>query len=372
MRTMETVLNAASDCQPALLQPVPAPLLDQCVGALLQQAVEKIDRVRECAGAVLHSLLERGSIEAASHYQLLRDALLNRPQRVDWSSPADTFPLFVPLLDCPSFLPALLSGLVVSVGGLTESVVRHSSAALSTYLTAADGAHCDSVAVGLVAVLQRFRGQARVVVPCFKALSMLLDAALLDSVSEPTSFLPQLAERCEREVRGSANIGKLLAAAALLSQLLVFQPAEQQHPPATRRRIATLLLSLLAHHYPKVRKAAAEGIYAALLQHSDDEQLMQSILPADDAAGEWSECVDDLCALLSETVWDGSEVHVRGKVRQIATMLRLTYTIDQARPSAQSKAAGSSSAATDSDALNSDSSQLPDMQYASLVDASGY
>ena len=129
-----------------------------------------------------------------------------------------------------------------------------------------------------------------------------------------------------REVRASANISKLMAAATLLSQLLVFQPAN--HTAAARRRIVTLLLSLLSHHYPRVRKVAAEGLYGALLQHSDDERLMCGILQADDgedgsSGGDWTDRLDDLCALLSETVWDGSEVHVRGKLRQIQAILRV-------------------------------------------------
>ena len=342
---------------------LPTPLLDECVAALLQQAVEKIDRVRECAGQVLQSLVERGSLQSAAHSALLEDTFRAKPRRVDWSVPAETFPTLVPLLSCPAFRPSLLTGLVVSVGGLTESVVRHSTAALSDYLSAADADNCDGAAIGLVAVLQRFRGQARVVVPCFKTLSTLLDASLLDAVSEQhTSFLSALVERCEREVRGSSNINKLMAAATLLSQLLVFQPAD--HSTSTRRHIATLLLSLLSHTYPRVRKMAAEGMYGALLQHSDDEALMCSILPADDSGdGEWAESADDLCALLSETVWDGSEVHVRGKVRQIRSRLRIDDTATQA---------GGSHIAEGGSADDATSTQMADLQYASLVGAAGY
>ena len=372
MRTMERVLHALAGCQSECDSPLPpVPLLDRCVGALLQQAVEKIDRVRECAGQVLHSLVERGSITAAGYYDVLRVALLNRARPVDWSSPADTFPLLVPLLSCPSFRLPLLSGLVVAVGGLTESVVRHSSAALSAYLSSVSAADCEAVAAGLVAVLHRFKGQARVVVPCFKTVSTLLDASLLDELSEHSSFLPLLTERCEREVRDSSNISKLMAAATLLGQLLVFQPTVEAHPAGLRRRIVRLLLFLLSHHYPRVRRVAAEAMYGALLQHSDDERLMCSILSADDGAGgELAERVDDLCALLSETVWDGSEVHVRGKVRQVGDLLHLDATADSGRIGGQGGDSGMthSSASTTS---SSDSSQL-DLQYASLVDAAGY
>ena len=381
MSTMSRVLNALADCHhkssiaPSAVLSVE--LTDQCVAALLQQAVEKIDRVRECAGQVLHSLIEHGSIAVASELPLLRDSVLSGPLPVDWSNPAETFPRFVSLLSCCCFRPCLLSGLVVSVGGLTESVVRHSSAALCAYLSSAAAVDCDSVAVDLVDVLQRFRGQARVVIPCLNTFSTLLDASLLDAVSVHTAFLPLLLDRCSREVRGSSNIGKLMAAATLLSQLLVFQPLS--HTAAIRRRTVGVLLSLLGHHYPKVRKVAAEGMYGALLQHSDDERLMAAILPADDGddgsgGGDCSDRVDDLCALLSDTLWDGSEVHVRGKLRQIHAILRIEHASDTARTGPHTAPAAHIAAGSGSGGgMHSfDSPQQADLQYASLVDAAGY
>ena len=95
MRTMGGVLNALTSLyhgNPLLLSLLPTRLLDQCVGALLQQAVEKIDRGRECAGQVLHSLVDRGSLTSTTDSPLLRATLLTGPRRIDWSSPGRHLP----------------------------------------------------------------------------------------------------------------------------------------------------------------------------------------------------------------------------------------------------------------------------------------
>ena len=42
---------------------------------------------------------------------------------MNWSSPHLTFPLTVQLLSMPSYLAPTLLGVLVSVGGLTESTV---------------------------------------------------------------------------------------------------------------------------------------------------------------------------------------------------------------------------------------------------------
>ena len=48
----------------------------------------------------------------------------------NWASPAVTFPLVMKAVNIEEFFRDVLSGMVISVGGLTESVTRHSGAAL--------------------------------------------------------------------------------------------------------------------------------------------------------------------------------------------------------------------------------------------------
>ena len=44
--------------------------------------------------------------------------------QLNWSAPAECFPRITKLLGLPTYRPAVLLGLTVSAGGLTESLVR--------------------------------------------------------------------------------------------------------------------------------------------------------------------------------------------------------------------------------------------------------
>ena len=81
-------------------------------------------------------------------------------QSLQWAQPHVTFPRIVSLLSepCPQLLTApILEGLVSSVGGLTESVSKHSMAALTSWATNArargDTPALERLATGLVALL---------------------------------------------------------------------------------------------------------------------------------------------------------------------------------------------------------------------------
>ncbi len=79
---------------------------------------------------------------------------------IQWSIPHQCFARLTPLLSVPGgpFTPPLMEGLAVSVGGLSESVVKHSGAALSAWAAEAarggDGAGLQAVAAALAALLR--------------------------------------------------------------------------------------------------------------------------------------------------------------------------------------------------------------------------
>jgi hypothetical protein len=61
---------------------------------------------------------------------------LNEKVQINWSNPEDTFALVLRAINVDEYFESILSGLVISVGGLTESVTRHSSKALFDYMRA--------------------------------------------------------------------------------------------------------------------------------------------------------------------------------------------------------------------------------------------
>ena len=358
----------------------PAAAIREVVCALLKQAVEKIDRVRECAAHCLCGLVgDAAVLQHAPHAAKLRSALSPAaPSTVDWSAPSASFPRLVPLLALPTFTLPLLCGLVVSVGGLTESVVRHSSAALVDYLRAAAPEAVERFADALLSVLLLHRGQARVVVPALKTADILLSQSLLDALPVRSPFPAALCERCERESATTANVSKLLHIAAVQSGLLALVLGGADGPAQTasavvRHRALAHLLSLLAHAYPKVRRVAAEALYGALLAHSEEEGLMRDLLGDDDG---WSERLEDAQAILSDTAWDGAALAARAKLRTLRQLLNMPGSEHTgAGTNTATAGAGHRSTAEQVDEEGSTEKQhkgaLRD-DYTALVNAAGY
>jgi hypothetical protein len=94
-------------------------------------SVEKIDALRTFAGT--HLLLSLEDLEgyfqmksegtAANDLKTLRDFAGLHLKDIDWRSPTLLFPVIVQLLDIQAFRAHLLQGLIISAGGLTESLV---------------------------------------------------------------------------------------------------------------------------------------------------------------------------------------------------------------------------------------------------------
>jgi hypothetical protein len=100
-----------------------------------------------------------------------------------------------------------LCGLIVSVGGLTESIVRASSASLQEFLASSDGlpalsdffdlrmieSMVNAIAMDLLKILECNAKVDRVTVPLFKTLDFLFTNGDLDAQLENESFVESLA-----------------------------------------------------------------------------------------------------------------------------------------------------------------------------------
>ena len=106
------------------------------LSALLKQLGEKLDAVRCKAGECLERLLINKSprLPFVPHRRVLVQALGLDERGKNWSDPALTFPLLMKAVNIADFTEPILAGLVVSVGGLTESVAKSSSAALFDWI----------------------------------------------------------------------------------------------------------------------------------------------------------------------------------------------------------------------------------------------
>ncbi|KAJ3170509.1 hypothetical protein HDU87_008744 [Geranomyces variabilis] len=317
-------------------------------GELCKQAVEKIDRMREVAGAVLMEVLwEVDGFEFEGREELR--ALLPRNAELNWSSSTQVYTFMMPVLAMPQFRAPLLEGLVVSIGGLSESLVRHSSAAFIAYINSLPALPPAQPPPQQPQPQQQLQQSPPPPLTIHAILTTLCDNILathtrIDRVSIPTLETLDLMFGCgavrrardavlwaraltlvQAEVFRSRDVKKLLAGAKVFCGFVVGLGREgenddgdggggggvEQAVVEVRRKALAQLVGYLAHPYPKVRRAVAELLYLALTSEEnddvddegmDEEESAQDILLATDwdlPATQLKDTRDRLKALLS-------------------------------------------------------------------------
>jgi hypothetical protein len=357
MRALARVLPRAAAVAADPSRPLPQlhaalpPLVERAVLALLKQLVEKIDRMRECAGGALRRLLDcRPPLPGVPEERRLRAALA----AVDfssWQSAAGLFRAIVPFLRLPRFASPLLEGLVVCLGGLAESLERDSTNALVALLGAAlqeedapalppppDAPTLPEDPAGaaplrglalvarvfdeLLGVLRKHRGDPRMVLPTFKAFDTLLQARCFDALAaRHPERAEQLLALTAAEIRATRDFMKLLGAIG------IFLGVAALDVPTQRPAALSGLMGLLAHAYPKVRAQAAEQMYARLVgvELGLDEDALDSAL-----------------ALLAETQWAGDLAGLAPRIHALCDRLgvpRVHVALEPEQPARRAHAA---------------------------------
>ncbi|KAJ0403682.1 hypothetical protein P43SY_003794 [Pythium insidiosum] len=309
---------------------VPVGLIGEIFCALAKQLAEKLDNLRGIAGSILFRLLHAARpridgipdrFQLVNEPQLFPKSLADAPA-INWSMAHDTFPRVVRMLDIPEYTEAVLAGLVISVGGLTESVVKASRGALLSWyrlhLNAKNLGLLSRTSFHLVALLTRHQHDDRVTLPLLKTISTLLDDGLLSFLlvtpdndsnqsapppgKEATkSFSERLYIAVRDEIQRATSIPKLVAGITVLVGML---PCDSQE----ETKVLYALCLFLSHRFPTVRKATAERLYTRLLVHDE-------IMRGDDV--KYEAVVD----LLSATAWDGPTSNAKAARNDLLRLL---------------------------------------------------
>lgn len=103
---------------------------------LVQQAVEKIDRMRECAGKILMNVLHaEPALPHIPRHAELKEILpafvldfvnvnMFRNLEINWTNATTVFPLMIKLINFEEYRENLLLGLCPSIGGVTSAMVH--------------------------------------------------------------------------------------------------------------------------------------------------------------------------------------------------------------------------------------------------------
>jgi len=94
---------------------------------------KEFDKIRETGGNIMTLLLQDKDF-VIPHRELATEIAFEKHDEFNWLLPKTVYPLIVKLLHCGSYRDQVMQGLLVSIGGLTESLVRHSSDSLVNFL----------------------------------------------------------------------------------------------------------------------------------------------------------------------------------------------------------------------------------------------
>ncbi|KAM5305967.1 tubulin-specific chaperone D isoform 2-T2 [Glossophaga mutica] len=292
--------------QPELIE---APICQQVMCCLAQQASEKIDHFRAHAARVFMTLLHAAgpagpTVPHVPHRGEL-EKLFPRSDvaSVNWVAPSQAFPRIARLLGLPTYRYHVLLGLAVSVGGLTESTVRHSTQSLFAHMKGIrnDPQALESFGEVLLQVFEDNLLNYRVSVPLLRMLDQMLAHGCFDvlTAQEDHPFCVKLLALCKAEIHKSKDVQKLRSSVAVFCGMVPF-------PGDVRRKVLLQLLLLLCHPFPVIRKTTASQVYEMLLTYGD-------------TVG--ADVLDEVMAVLSGTAWD-EELHlVRAQRNHLCDLL---------------------------------------------------
>ncbi|KAL6767782.1 hypothetical protein ACKKBF_B36615 [Auxenochlorella protothecoides x Auxenochlorella symbiontica] len=307
----------------------------ECVAAACKQGVERIGRVRRAARDALRELAD-GELLPHSAAPAICAAVAHAVDAADLAAAdedAAELASLARLLSVKALAPAVLAGLVHSVGGRDAQVAAAAADALAgacceagaasgravggAFLRLWDaeaggaqgrrspesGAPCgapEASASGSANRARRAHVQRLAGVPLLASAEVLLARTPL---AGDAAFQLGLLERLRVEVaRRGADLPRLQAVAALLGALGSGEACAQ---PARR-----LLWAMLGSRFPAVRRSAAEYLYLALLSSPDE-------------AEDGMEAEEQALELLGERNWAGPAGEVADLADQVAALLKL-------------------------------------------------
>ena len=361
------------------------------IGVLLKQLGEKLDSVREVAGAILERLVMSNDplINLIPDKKIICEGLtqlksgasreyddnqsssapnisscISSDGMTNWTRSNLVYTYLVQLLDGKHYFNDIISGIIISIGGLSEDVVRESSSALLQWCMNKKKNRSlrdlGSLSNSIINIFNQNQRNSRVTVPIMKCICILLRNGILDFLhcnsnnvvsgehaDNTASFGVNLLRSVTRELNKCGELPKIRIGVDIYCLLLLFE--DPLRPGAFKS-----LLMLLGHKYPKVRKYAAEQLYIQFISDPNAvgpsaadvmaqlDELANSrkdIDTAPNSAIDKETCsymsgfaisqdlLDRACELLTCTVWDDALEVARVKRAELCSMMGIALNI---------------------------------------------
>ncbi|PHT59125.1 Tubulin-folding cofactor D [Capsicum baccatum] len=260
-----------------------------------------------------------------------------------WGVPTFSYPRFVQLLGISCYSKYVISGLVISISDLLDSLRKASLSALLEFLQSTDenvnGSKEYNLSNDILWVLQKYKKCDRVVEATLKTIENLFSKKIFLNMAQTAVFCGGVLEALNIALKGSKNIKKLCVGIAILGYI-------SSVPEHINIQAFSHLLTFLTHRFPKVRRAAADQVLLVLMQNGPP-------VPEDK--------LEKAIEIVSETCWDGDIAEAKEKSLELCTTCSLDVGIFSKADTGTSHRIGDRAPIGDENAA-----------YSSLVGSAGF
>lgn len=217
--SMSVLHQMLLNCPPEKLEPA---VVHEVMNGLAQQSVEKIDRTRGTAGKLFHSLVHHNPrIPHIQRHAELIEIFPADGVQILWLFADHTFPLFCRMLRFPEYSEKILTGLVGSIGQLTESLIKYSSSSFLDFLKA-NNEEIPRICEVILKIFSDNLLHERITYPMLNFLEMILSSGVLVLIldDENNNFADEVFRLVNLEIKGHKKLYKIVSSINVMCQLI--------------------------------------------------------------------------------------------------------------------------------------------------------
>ncbi|XP_014602636.1 PREDICTED: tubulin-specific chaperone D [Polistes canadensis] len=291
-------------------------LMTNIISGIAQQAVERIDGIRAQAGIVFSALIHsEPSLPNIPYHSELKNIfpLSECKDSIEWRMESVTFPRFIKMLEFPPYTMSLLRGIIFSVGGLSESLVKYSSVALFTYLKEINEKSLKDLCDKMLIIFEESHKNERMITSILAFLDRLLSSGSIQIIlDDPNSDIPErILLLLKQEIKYTTSTKLLISSINVFCQLL------QVHGFIGKRAFCQLSI-FLCHKYKCLRKVTAIRTYETLTLYGEEMDLSE----------------EDLASILTElngTDWERPVTELRPIRNHLCELMKVPAPVLQAK-----------------------------------------
>lgn len=301
--------------------------VEMFVCILLKQLGEKLDAVRGIAGGILARILASADpvVFCVRDRKILTTAIASRQTiqspELNWKLSSVVFPFLGEVLKSETYFHWIISGFVISVGGLTEAIVKDSSKTLLTWCRDkrkdGDVRSISWLARSIHKLFEDYERNDRVILPLLKSLQLLLQNAIFDNVFPDSAFKDKLFAYLKNELNKCSDTRKIRSCIDIYMHLV-------NSPDPLRQNCIKTMLIMLGHQFPQVRKYVAEQLYLLFIgdpfvvgprilptltdfptaDDNENSAVLDKTIPRRSGLVTSAELATKVMMYLADTVWD--------------------------------------------------------------------